>query len=345
MITMTFALLQAVARTWGDAVFLAPGWTGLAIPFFVLIGCSFWLLCSTGPRRAEAGVSRRAATPRPRRAADRVSSATRLADAAHAAQSVAPAPPAAAAESVNCAADAAGAEAPESLESEASLDPVSVKSKPDGVNGRCRMDLAATRSGLELTVELPGLREEEVEVHVVDDLLTIRGRKQFEPDREEKNYRLVERDYGAFSRSIELPEGVPSDKIKASLSRGVLTVTIPNPAKLEPKRVKVQADPVELAETRDGFELSVPVPGLAESEIEVAVNRGVLTVNGSSEVPPEGSADVTEVRPGAFTRSIELPAGVNAERISATLSKGVLRVFIPGPADDHHHRIAVNVAA
>ena len=106
---------------------------------------------------------------------------------------------------------------------------------------RARMDLAETKEGLELTVELPGLEEKDVEVTVRDGLLTVSGEKKFETEEKDKNYRFVERSYGSFSRAIELPEGVTPDQIKATLSKGVLRVTVPTPPKPEPKKIEVRS--------------------------------------------------------------------------------------------------------
>jgi len=104
---------------------------------------------------------------------------------------------------------------------------------------RCRMDVADTKEGVELTVELPGLDEKDVEVTVSDGLLTVSGQKKFETEQKDKNYRFVERGYGSFSRSVALPEGVKVDDIKASLNKGVLKVTVPTPAKPEAKKIAV----------------------------------------------------------------------------------------------------------
>jgi HSP20 family protein len=106
---------------------------------------------------------------------------------------------------------------------------------------RCKMDLAETAKGLELSVELPGLAEKDVKVSVADGLLTVSGEKKFENEKNDKSYRFVERGYGGFSRSIDLPKGVKADEIKASLSKGVLKVTIPTPAKAEPKKIEVHS--------------------------------------------------------------------------------------------------------
>ncbi|MGA0601361.1 Hsp20/alpha crystallin family protein [Caulobacter sp. KR2-114] len=110
-----------------------------------------------------------------------------------------------------------------------------------GADVRCKMDLAETKDGLELTVELPGLEEKDVNVSVADGVLTVSGEKNVESEQKDKNYHFVERGYGSFSRSIAVPEGVQPDQIKASLAKGVLKVTIPTPAKTEPKKIAVQA--------------------------------------------------------------------------------------------------------
>jgi HSP20 family protein len=105
----------------------------------------------------------------------------------------------------------------------------------------CKMDLADTGQGLELTIELPGLEEKDVDVSVADGVLTVSGEKKFETDKTDKNYRFVERRYGSFSRSLTLPEGAKADQIKATLNKGVLKVTIPAPAPSAPEKIAVQA--------------------------------------------------------------------------------------------------------
>lgn len=108
---------------------------------------------------------------------------------------------------------------------------------------RCRMDLAETKDGVELTVELPGLDEKDVQVMVNDGLLTVAGEKKFETKQADKTYRIVERGYGSFSRSIVLPAGVKEDDIQATLDKGVLKVVVPTPGKPEPKTIAVTTAP------------------------------------------------------------------------------------------------------
>lgn len=103
------------------------------------------------------------------------------------------------------------------------------------------MDVAETDKEIEITAELPGLEEKDVQINVADNILTIRGEKKAEKEQKDKNYRLVERSYGSFERSLELPDGVDIDAIKASIDKGVLKVAVPKPAPAQVKKVEVKA--------------------------------------------------------------------------------------------------------
>jgi HSP20 family protein len=102
------------------------------------------------------------------------------------------------------------------------------------------MDVAETDKEIEITAELPGLEEKDVQINVADSVLTIRGEKKAEKEEKDKNYRLVERNYGSFERSLELPKGVNLDAIKASIDKGVLKVTVLKPAPAQVKKVEVK---------------------------------------------------------------------------------------------------------
>ena len=103
------------------------------------------------------------------------------------------------------------------------------------------MDVAETDKDIEITAELPGLEEKDVQINVSDNVLTIRGEKKAEKEQKEKNYRMVERSYGAFERSLELPEGVNADSIKATIDKGVLKVVVPKPAPAQVKKIEVKS--------------------------------------------------------------------------------------------------------
>jgi HSP20 family protein len=103
------------------------------------------------------------------------------------------------------------------------------------------MDVMETDSEIELTAELPGLEEKDVQINLTDNVLTIRGEKKSERDEKNKDYRVVERSYGSFYRTLELPPGVDHDKIKASIDKGVLKVVIPKPAPAKVKNIAVKS--------------------------------------------------------------------------------------------------------
>jgi len=103
------------------------------------------------------------------------------------------------------------------------------------------MDVAESDKEIEITAELPGLEEKDVQINVSDNVLTIRGEKQAEKEQKDKNYRLVERSYGSFERSLELPEGVNADAIKASIDKGVLKVVVPKPTPAQVTKVEVKS--------------------------------------------------------------------------------------------------------
>lgn len=99
---------------------------------------------------------------------------------------------------------------------------------PSGVFGPSpRMDMREIDGVVELTVELPGLTEDDIHIDLEDDVLTISGEKKSSTEAHDKGFRMVERRYGSFSRSVRLPGPVKADGIKAMLRQGVLTVTTP----------------------------------------------------------------------------------------------------------------------
>ena len=103
------------------------------------------------------------------------------------------------------------------------------------------IDVTETDKQIDITAELPGLEEKDVQINVADNILTIRGEKKAEKEEKDKQYHRVERSYGAFSRSLELPPGVNADAIKASIAKGVLTVTVPKPAAAQTKKIEVKS--------------------------------------------------------------------------------------------------------
>jgi len=84
-----------------------------------------------------------------------------------------------------------------------------------------------TENEVRICAELPGVRQDDVEVSMDDDVLTIRGEKKLERKDEKENYHFMERSYGTFQRSLRLPFPVDPNQVQADFNNGVLTVTLP----------------------------------------------------------------------------------------------------------------------
>lgn len=104
-----------------------------------------------------------------------------------------------------------------------------------------RTNVSETDKAIEITAELPGLEEKDVEIYFADDVLTIRGERKSEKEEKDKNYRVFERSYGAFARSLALPPGTDPNKIKANLQKGVLKVIVEKPEPKIAKKIEVKA--------------------------------------------------------------------------------------------------------
>jgi HSP20 family protein len=89
--------------------------------------------------------------------------------------------------------------------------------------------------------ELPGMKEEDIDVSVVGDTLNIKGEKKTESEVKDEDYYRSERTYGSFHRSIGLPSSVDSSKIEANYEDGVLEVSLPKFAEVKPKKIAVSA--------------------------------------------------------------------------------------------------------
>jgi HSP20 family protein len=102
-------------------------------------------------------------------------------------------------------------------------------------------DVVETDKEIQITAELPGLEDKDVKIDLSDNVLTIRGEKKAEREEKDQNYRMIERSYGSFMRSLELPAGVDAGAIKATIANGVLKVTVPKPAPAQAKTIEVKS--------------------------------------------------------------------------------------------------------
>lgn len=102
------------------------------------------------------------------------------------------------------------------------------------------MDLVESDDHFVLKADLPGLDEADVNIEVEDNVLTVSGERNAEHDDSREGYVRVERAYGAFRRSLTLPDGVDPDAVSASFDKGVLEVRIPKPEQRKPRKVAIQ---------------------------------------------------------------------------------------------------------
>jgi HSP20 family protein len=89
------------------------------------------------------------------------------------------------------------------------------------------LDVRETDKEIVVEAELPGIDEKDISLDLKHGVLTIRGEKKHEHDEEKENYRMMERRYGSFQRSVRLPDTVDEDKVEASFNNGVLKVSLP----------------------------------------------------------------------------------------------------------------------
>jgi HSP20 family protein len=102
-----------------------------------------------------------------------------------------------------------------------------------------RVDIFEEGDNFVVKAEVPGLKKEEIEVNLTDDMITISGEKKKEEKVEKKDYYRMERSYGSFTRSFRLPKGVQTDKAKATFKDGVLEVKVPKTEEAKKKEKKV----------------------------------------------------------------------------------------------------------
>ncbi len=101
------------------------------------------------------------------------------------------------------------------------------------------VDIAEDKDRILLTAELPGFKEDQIEIQMEGGVLTLRGERKFEEEKEGRNYHRVERSYGQFLRSFTLPNNVDRENIKASFADGVLEVELPKREEAKPRQIRI----------------------------------------------------------------------------------------------------------
>jgi HSP20 family protein len=101
------------------------------------------------------------------------------------------------------------------------------------------LDLSETAEGYLVEAALPGVKPEDVEVTVENNVLTIKGETRQEVDEQKRNFHRIERRFGSFQRTVGLPTTVKADAIQASLTNGVLRLEIPKAEEVKPRKISV----------------------------------------------------------------------------------------------------------
>jgi len=107
------------------------------------------------------------------------------------------------------------------------------------------VDIAEEKDRILITAELPGFKEDQIEIQSENGMLTLRGERKFEKEHDGKSYHRVERSYGQFVRSFSLPNNVDREKIKADFSNGLLRIELPKREDAKPRTIRITAGGVE----------------------------------------------------------------------------------------------------
>lgn len=102
------------------------------------------------------------------------------------------------------------------------------------------VEMTENKRGYKISVEVPGIEPEAIELEVDQDMLIIKGEKTEEREEEDREYALSERSYGAFERRITIPQDAMADKIEAKAKNGVLHISIPRDTKASPERRRIE---------------------------------------------------------------------------------------------------------
>ena len=104
------------------------------------------------------------------------------------------------------------------------------------------VDIVDADDRVEIRVEVQGLSEEDINVSITENVLTLKGEKKNESDGKAGDYRRVERGYGQFQRSFTLPGNLQTDQTKAGFKNGVLTISVPKTEQAQPKEIPISTE-------------------------------------------------------------------------------------------------------
>ncbi len=156
---------------------------------------------------------------------------------------------------------------------------------------RPKLDVVELDSEYKLCAELPGMRSQDVELRLEEGMLTIRGEKRREEHKTTRGMEYVERSYGSFARSIQLPPGIDLGRIKAKFEQGVLIVTIPKGAGAHARKIPISSEAGAL-ESESSHAISTP--GSTPPEATLASSQEGSSEKGGGEGPEPPDAEDRE---------------------------------------------------
>src|SRR5689334_4018979 len=101
------------------------------------------------------------------------------------------------------------------------------------------VDVYEDEHNLVLKLEIPGVNEEDLNVSLENNTLTVQGERKFEKEEKEENFHRIERRYGSFTRTFKLPNTADTEKVEAGYEKGILKITVAKRAEAKPKQIKV----------------------------------------------------------------------------------------------------------
>lgn len=104
------------------------------------------------------------------------------------------------------------------------------------------IDVRESEDSYLVEADIPGMKKEDIHIEIADNVLTIKGERKSDSEQKEKEYHRLERTYGSFRRSIQVPGGFNHDSVSAKFEDGVLRITLPKPEESKPRRVTVNAE-------------------------------------------------------------------------------------------------------
>jgi HSP20 family protein len=113
-------------------------------------------------------------------------------------------------------------------------------SSPESNEWRPLVDVVDSKDGILLKVEVPGVKQEDINISIEENTLTVKGERKHESRVDEEGYSRFERSYGTFERSVLLPPTVDADHVKATYKDGVLEIQLPKKEEARPKAIKVE---------------------------------------------------------------------------------------------------------